>query len=997
MNDELTQGSSGKARNHLIPPPNLDEFARVLLCDDFLVPREKELLEKDRHSFKVLGLEEISSAAFYSNYFAKKFSSLSLKPVQLDTIVLQILINLTQLLKESPGLKNELAELPMIRTRNEKSNDLKKVTELYDPLENIEISSLLPDSFFPQERFVRWMISLRELGLQPKLTCGGIKIAAEGIQDDYAEIVRAANARTEASMESDVRFQFHKIDRLSDRSQKLIQYIDTHVESLCQEADPEGIKSLLSKNISESSSGGGIASGRESPSLISADRYKQIGGEWGKQLRSINFVKAFSYIPPHHENLPWNEKSSSLVFAAPSQCALLKDAWLCSATTRLALHGVSKDLTKSLFGWDKPITGRTASLQLLKMQFNYASAENELSKTKMASAYSPNIISLYRLLHNELEKGSAVDIAAWVSNFEDRPVIWMQDKFIKADCCNFSDIRNHFEPFLYSIKGELSPFAELWRKLGVKSTISYADLANILRRMFSEKKNSELSPEYLRLALLVINEFKKMVMPPPPPSSLDEASSPGRSEAKLVDEIVVSSHSVEDEALAQKNNSNSKDTKEFTVVATGSSVVNPTLTATLANGASKPSAVVVEATAVVVEKSGQVKADDSEKIAKKEKEAVVVFDKSSWGELYIPNSRSVLQSPSRLYVNDAKWIPASSSIEFVHPSISDDVAFFLGCNSYRKSMFSGEDVVCPKPSKIKECIKDDCTDNLILDLIAIADKLGASRISFSLDEKNYSNKSLMNPIMSSSQGPALLMYLEDIVIGPRDVDDLFDWSDHEVDDSTSTEGKEDKMYPMAGKGLMSSFLISDSLFVLSGQNFWIYDPTGAFSVSEASASDKPSSGGGSSIGKQPGSSSSSSSSPVPEAPRGQYCRIFGDSKDASADLLKRFPDQFDPLLSNVNNVNSFLTNKSLNGSIFRFPLRNTKSSISDVCVNSALMKQMMRFGFDKLPGNILFSRSLTSLNYSENKEMVFSVSLKSPIQTKLSRRNLMSEKVGYDL
>ena len=144
---------------------------------------------------------------------------------------------------------------------------------------------------------------------------------------------------------------------------------------LLAEADPEGLSDALSgspKPPPFPSPLDGVPPQAPTPRAgASTPNSSLLGGAWGKELRSLTWIPAFTAPPLRHpDGLPWPPQIhvSSGLLAAPSQCCHVGSMWLCSSTTRVSCAEVQSELLKVLLGWSRPVSGRSVALQMLAIE-----------------------------------------------------------------------------------------------------------------------------------------------------------------------------------------------------------------------------------------------------------------------------------------------------------------------------------------------------------------------------------------------------------------------------------------------------------------------------------------------------------------------------------------------------------------------------------------------------------------------------------------------------
>ena len=134
--------------------------------------------------------------------------------------------------------------------------------------------------------------------------------------------------------------------------------------------------------------------------------------------------------------------------------------------------------------------------------------------------------------------------------------------------------------------------------------------------------------------------------------------------------------------------------------------------------------------------------------------------------LFLPDQRCVLHSSVLLNVDDAPWISATllsdgdNTMKLVHSRISQLDALLLGALSLKGLYLSGEEVLCPNPRGLNECLLHDSVNEVFRDLVSMANNLNASSIEVLYDQRTHPVERLMHPGLAQAQGPAITVYIE---------------------------------------------------------------------------------------------------------------------------------------------------------------------------------------------------------------------------------------------
>jgi hypothetical protein len=134
--------------------------------------------------------------------------------------------------------------------------------------------------------------------------------------------------------------------------------------------------------------------------------------------------------------------------------------------------------------------------------------------------------------------------------------------------------------------------------------------------------------------------------------------------------------------------------------------------------------------------------------------------------LFLPDQRCILHSSVLLNVDDAPWISATllsdgdSTMKLVNSRISPLDALLLGALSLKGLYLSGEEVLCPNPRGLNECLLHDSVNEVLRDLVSMANNLNASSIEVLYDQRTHPVERLMHPGLAQAQGPAITVYIE---------------------------------------------------------------------------------------------------------------------------------------------------------------------------------------------------------------------------------------------
>jgi hypothetical protein len=141
--------------------------------------------------------------------------------------------------------------------------------------------------------------------------------------------------------------------------------------------------------------------------------------------------------------------------------------WLSSHYYRVAMADVKDELLSEVLGWNRPVSGKTATHQLnaIRDKFNNGDeTQRLLSKDGVAVAS----VALLECLQQALEDEAPAMAEFWMKDLRDRPVIWLGGSFVEPSRLAFNPLANfsNTEPFLYVVTSELTQYATLLKALG---------------------------------------------------------------------------------------------------------------------------------------------------------------------------------------------------------------------------------------------------------------------------------------------------------------------------------------------------------------------------------------------------------------------------------------------------------------------------------------------------------------------------------------------------
>ena len=299
---------------------------------------------------------------------------------------------------------------------------------------------------------------------------------------------------------------------------------------------------------------------------------------------------------------------------------------------------------------------------------------------------------------------------------------------------------------------------------------------------------------------------------------------------------------------------------------------------------------------------------------------------------------------------DLQWlkrdkIALSNIVEnyfLVNPAITTDMACTLQLKSLNKMIAYNEEFYFeqagqsePLTTRINRILKDYKDTSVLPELLQNADDAGATEVGVYYDSRNHDKSNLFFPGMANSYGPALLFY-NNVEFSKEDFTNIT---------KISGETKGEKLIGKFGIGFCSVYHITDVPSFLSGEFFFIFDPTLQCLHNEIESKLNP-----------------------------------GIKINFIKHRFIKTSNQFIP----YHAVHGFDPRLSFKGTLFRFPLRYKQSEISkNICTEEKLLSiidEMKR----NSPKLLMFLNNVEKISFYQSHgsgfKKVFTVtSTKSPI------------------
>jgi sacsin len=231
------------------------------------------------------------------------------------------------------------------------------------------------------------------------------------------------------------------------------------------------------------------------------------------------------------------------------------------------------------------------------------------------------------------------------------------------------------------------------------------------------------------------------------------------------------------------------------------------------------------------------------------------------------------------------------------------------------------------------------------DILEIADAVNCRSVHIHLDTRTHPSQSLLQPGLTAFQGPALCIKLGGVVLSTDELCRLQSPpSNYRLRQSTCT----------FGCGLLVSYMLTDMIQVVSGDSFYIFDPSATHLAIDTGSIEEKNVAGAGSGDHRPGSGASSGSGSTGHAK--QY-------RHAGTDLPRRFADQF----SVWDWAGKEDITAPINATLLRLPLRTAAMAAAD----GALYKESwtVEAGIELI--NTFASTISQTLLFAENIHSIF--------------------------
>ncbi|TDH74225.1 hypothetical protein CCR75_001452 [Bremia lactucae] len=322
-------------------------------------------------------------------------------------------------------------------------------------------------------------------------------------------------------------------------------------------------------------------------------------------------------------------------------------------------------------------------------------------------------------------------------------------------------------------------------------------------------------------------------------------------------------------------------------------------------------------------------------------------------ELVLLDQFNHLVPSVQLTFDDMEWNEsreARQGATFVCNKVPKTVAGLLGAASLHSKLaqtsMTSERVVCPSIRALQTILPphSEWFHVLLQETIFAAEHFGGTQVDFFLDYRHHPSQRVIQPSLQPLQYEALCIHIHDVVLSANDVNKLYQ------DESSRT-------------GLLCGFVVSDCMQILSGEGFYVLDPTGAY------------------LSSSTGTTAANTSA----------LTSFGLRYNVHSHNFARYPDQllpFTTLPSCPSNVPS-----GLQSTLIRFPWRKSGSALSSYVLNTTKADKFIAIVKSQLYQTLIFTETVHRISlWGVGKESEFALhchgeaSLDAPDQTLCKRR-----------
>lgn len=311
-----------------------------------------------------------------------------------------------------------------------------------------------------------------------------------------------------------------------------------------------------------------------------------------------------------------------------------------------------------------------------------------------------------------------------------------------------------------------------------------------------------------------------------------------------------------------------------------------------------------------------------------------------------------LELSSRLVYDDMVWNEshaARQGCNFVHRSVEQAVAFALGATSlhtkHAESTGSSTKIACPTVAALRNVLPSNAatwSTTFFSEILLAAERYGSSQVDVFVDYRQHPSERVILPTLQSLQHAAVCIHVHGVKLSAAEVNRLFG-GEH------------------SRAGFLSGFFVSDCMQILSGNSFYVLDPSGAYL---------------------------STASPSASA----TARATGRQYDILDESFLSYPDQLLPFCSLPSCPGN--VTKGTQSTLIRFPWRTAASELSTFVPNGKNIERLVGAIKRQVVDALVFTESVAHVSaWSIGKNSEYEThchadaKLATPRET-LKRRNM---------
>ncbi|CAI5714235.1 unnamed protein product [Hyaloperonospora brassicae] len=304
---------------------------------------------------------------------------------------------------------------------------------------------------------------------------------------------------------------------------------------------------------------------------------------------------------------------------------------------------------------------------------------------------------------------------------------------------------------------------------------------------------------------------------------------------------------------------------------------------------------------------------------------VSALDSFASQEMVLLDQANQLVPAARLTFDDMEWDESREvrrGVTFVSKKVPETVARLLGATSLHSKLaqtsVSSVNVTCPSVVALQKMLPPQSKwhQRFLWETIRAAEQLGGTQVDFSMDFRRHASQRVIQPSLQPLQAEAICIHIHDVVLSEYDIENL---------------SCKDSLHA----GLLCGFFASDCMQILSGEGFYILDPTACYQAS--------------SVG--PTSASVSAS---------DRATSIGRRYEVLSHDFVRYPDQLLPFTSLPycpGNVS-----RGTRSTLIRFPWRKTASALSSYIFDSGEAESLIAFVKSQLYQTLIFTETVHHLS-----------------------------------